>query len=41
MATKVISNFKIDTSNIKSAGQTRTFQIIGSKNAVFSMEVTN
>ena len=41
MATKVISNFKIDTSNIKSAGQTRTFQVIGSKNAVFSMEVTN
>ena len=41
MATKVISNFKIDTSNIKSAGQTRAFQVIGSKNAVFSMEVTN
>ena len=38
---KTISKFTIDTSSIRSDGETRDFSVIGDRNAVFSIEVLN
>jgi len=37
----VIKSFNLDTSDIKAAGEVRTFNISGDNNAVFSLEVKN
>ena len=36
---KVISSFNLDTTNVKAAGETRTFNITG--DGIFSLEVKN
>ena len=41
MAIKKINEFKIDVTNIRGSGENRQFSLVGDKNAVFSMEVTN
>ena len=41
MAIKKINEFKIDITNIRGSGENRQFSLVGDKNAVFSMEVTN
>ena len=39
--TKIISSFDLDLKDIKAAGETRKFTISGTKDSVFSLEITN
>jgi len=41
MAGKIIRNIQISTTNINANGESRSFTISGTKNAVFSMEIVN
>ena len=38
---KIINNFNIDLSSIRSEGDTRQFSVVGDDGSVFSLEVTN
>ena len=38
---KIITNFEIDYNDIKAAGETRRFAVLGTNGAVFSLEVKN